>query len=63
MLLVMPRWMVRTSKLFFNSRYILDVLSNLGGEVVIEVNGKLNPGVIKKADDKSYVYVIMPLRG
>jgi len=50
-------------EIVFNSRYILDVLSNLGGEVVIEVNGKLNPGVIKKADDKSYVYVIMPLRG
>ncbi len=51
------------AEIVFNSRYILDVLNNLGsGKVVLEVNGKLNPGVVRKEGDKSYVYVIMPLR-
>jgi DNA polymerase III subunit beta len=49
-------------EIVFNSRYILDVLSNLAGEVTLEVNGKLNPGVIRSVGDKSYVYVTMPLR-
>lgn len=49
-------------EIVFNSKYILDVLANLNGEIEIEVNGKLNPGVIKKAGDDSYIYVIMPLR-
>lgn len=49
-------------EIVFNSKYILDVLANINGEVQFEVNGKLNPGVIKKVGDKSYVYVIMPLR-
>lgn len=53
----------KDAEIVFNSRYILDVLSNLtSGKVVLEVNGKLNPGVIRKEGDKSYVYVIMPLR-
>lgn len=49
-------------EIVFNSKYILDVLANLSGEIEIEVNGKLNPGVIKKFGDNSYIYVIMPLR-
>lgn len=53
----------KDTEIVFNSRYILDVLSNISkSEVVLEVNGKLNPGVIKIKGDKSYVYVIMPLR-
>lgn len=53
----------KDAEIVFNSRYILDVLSNLGDEKIsIEVNGKLNPGVIRKDGDKSYIYVIMPLR-
>lgn len=53
----------KDAEIVFNSRYVLDVLASLGsGQVNLEVNGKLNPGVIRKEGDKSYVYVIMPLR-
>jgi len=51
------------SEIVFNSKYLLDVLGNISeGEIAIEINGKLNPGVLKKVDDASYLYVIMPLR-
>ncbi|MDD3480911.1 MAG: DNA polymerase III subunit beta [Patescibacteria group bacterium] len=53
----------KDTEIVFNSRYILDVLSNLpSGKISLEVNGKLSPGVLKKEGDKSYLYVIMPLR-
>jgi len=53
----------KDTEIIFNSKYILDVLNNFSGSnVLLEVSGKLNPGVIKKDGDNSYVYVIMPLR-
>ncbi len=53
----------KDAEIVFNSRYILDVLASISsGKISFEVNGKLNPGVIRKEGDKSYVYVIMPLR-
>ncbi len=49
----------------FNSKYLLDGLANIPGEeVVLEINDKLNPGVLRPTDDsKKYLYIIMPLRG
>lgn len=53
----------KDAEIIFNSKYLLDVLGSLSeGNISLEVSGKLNPGVIKKEGDKSYVYVIMPLR-
>lgn len=53
----------KDAQIVFNSRYILDVLNSLGGSrVALEVSGSLNAGVIRKEGDKSFVYVIMPLR-
>lgn len=53
----------KDAEIVFNSQYILDVLNNLsGGNVSLELSGKLNPGVIRREGDKSYIYVIMPLR-
>jgi len=53
----------KDSEIVFNSRYLLDVAGVLSGEKVsLELNGKLNPGVLRKENDKSFVYVIMPLR-
>jgi len=53
----------KDTEIVFNSQYILDVLNNLSGNrASLELSGKLNPGVIKKEGDKTYIYVIMPLR-
>ncbi|MDD3679156.1 MAG: DNA polymerase III subunit beta [Patescibacteria group bacterium] len=50
-------------EIVFNSKYIIDVLNNLSGkDIEISFTDKLNPGVLKVSGDKSYVYVIMPLR-
>jgi len=46
-----------------NSQYILDVLSNIGGNaVVFEVNEKTNPVVVKAIGKKDYTHIIMPLK-
>jgi len=46
-----------------NSRYILDALNALGGDMAtISFNGKLEPCVIKDATAKDYTHVIMPLK-
>jgi DNA polymerase-3 subunit beta len=47
----------------FNSKYVLDVLKNIGTEkMIIELTQPLNPGVFKPSDDQDYLCVIMPMR-
>ena len=48
----------------FNARYLLDVLSILGGdgEINIELKDELSPSVIRKGNIDSYLYVLMPMR-
>ncbi|TFH24394.1 MAG: DNA polymerase III subunit beta [Myxococcales bacterium] len=47
----------------FNARYLLDVLAVLpeGSQVEIGLGDELSPGVLQ-GDDKSYTYVVMPMR-
>jgi DNA polymerase III subunit beta len=47
----------------FNARYLLEALSALpDDEVVLELGGELDPGVIKPQTDSRFVGVIMPMR-
>jgi DNA polymerase-3 subunit beta len=48
----------------FNARYLIDVLTVLGGdgEIDIELKDELSPSVIRKAGIDSYLYVLMPMR-
>jgi len=47
----------------FNAKYILDGLPVIEGEEIeISLVGKLNPCVIKSPNDKTFVYIVMPLR-
>ena len=48
----------------FNARYLIDVLSILGGdgEIDIELKDELSPSVIRKVGVDSYLYVLMPMR-
>jgi DNA polymerase-3 subunit beta len=47
----------------FNSRYLIDVLGALTtDEVVLEMSGELDPGVIRPANNDEFVGVIMPMR-
>ncbi len=47
----------------FNSRYLLDLLSNINTpQIVFEMSGPLNPGVFKNPQDPEFLHVIMPVR-
>lgn len=48
----------------FNSRYLTDVLGVLpeGSKVDIGLSDDVSPGVIRKHDDDTYSYVVMPMR-
>ena len=47
----------------FNSRYLIDVLSNLTStEIVLQLNDTEKAGLLRPADDDSYRYVLMPIK-
>lgn len=47
----------------FNARYLLEALSSMSeDEVVLELGGELDPGVIKPLSETLFVGVIMPMR-
>lgn len=47
----------------FNTNYILDVLKIIKKEnIVIKLNDPLNPVIITPDEDKSYTYILMPVR-
>ncbi len=47
----------------FNSRFLLDFLTNFPGEeFLFEMTGALNSGVFKPVKDESYLHIIMPVR-
>lgn len=50
------------SKVAFDSRYLLDVLSVLGvGEVTLETTTPSSPGVVRAPDRPGYTHVVMPM--
>ena len=50
------------SKIAFNSRYLVDVLSELkGSRVTLEISSPSSPGVFKPTDSDDYVHVVMPM--
>ena len=53
-----------TNIIALNTDYVLDLLSSLPGEenIIIELEGKLNPAVFKKEKDEDFIHLIMPLK-
>lgn len=46
----------------FNYRYLLDGVSSIdSSELILELNGKDGPGVLKPIGDLNYIYVVMPI--
>ncbi|MFH0952278.1 MAG: DNA polymerase III subunit beta [Patescibacteria group bacterium] len=53
----------KDGSIVFNYRYLLDGLAALNNEnIILEITTSTNPGSIKPAQDKDYVYIIMPIR-
>ncbi|HZS38979.1 MAG TPA: DNA polymerase III subunit beta [Polyangia bacterium] len=47
----------------FNATYFIDLLTEMeGDEVKLELNGELDPGLVRPADGKGYLGVVMPMR-
>ena len=48
----------------FNAKYFIELLGEMeGDEVKLELNGELDPGLVRPADGKtSYLGVVMPMR-
>jgi len=49
------------SKIAFNSRYLQDVLTVLGGEVALELTSPSSQGVFRPVGETDYVHVVMPM--
>ncbi len=50
------------SKIAFNSKYLSDVLDVIDGEnVILEINGDSNPGLIKPENNSEYMHIVMPM--
>ena len=50
------------SKIAFNSKYLSDVLEVIDGEnVILEINGDSNPGLIKPENNSNYIHIVMPM--
>jgi DNA polymerase-3 subunit beta len=47
----------------FNPKYVMDVLNQIAtSRVALELNGELDPAVVRPADDGQYLGVVMPMR-
>jgi DNA polymerase-3 subunit beta len=47
----------------FNAKYFIELLAEMeGDEVKLELNGELDPGLVRPADGKGYLGVVMPMR-
>ncbi len=50
-------------KIGFNSRYLIDAVSTMEGkQIILEIRGKQNPGVIRSSDGPNHTSVVMPMR-
>jgi len=50
------------SKIAFNSKYLSDVLEVIDSEnVILEINGDSNPGLIKPENNSNYIHIVMPM--
>ena len=50
------------SKIAFNSKYLSDVLEVIDSDnVILEINGDSNPGLIKPENNSNYIHIVMPM--
>ena len=49
------------AKIAINSKYLIDVLDAIGGDVAIEITSATSPGVLKPVGSDDYVHVVMPM--
>jgi DNA polymerase-3 subunit beta len=53
----------KSLKVMFNYKYLIDGLNSVSGsKVILEVNNENLPTVLTSKEDKSFLYVVMPIR-
>jgi DNA polymerase-3 subunit beta len=51
------------NKIALNAQYLLDVLNYIQSEtIILEIEDKLSPAVVRPLKEKDYIYIIMPLK-
>ena len=51
------------AQIAFNVRLVIDALKVIGAEkIAFEVSSPLSPGMIRPAEAKNYIYIVMPIR-
>ncbi len=51
------------NKIALNSQYLLDILNNLNEEnIVLQINEKINPIIVKTKEEEDFLHIIMPLK-
>lgn len=51
------------NKISLNAQYLLDVLNYIqSDDILVEIDDKLSPAVVRPLKEKDYVYIIMPLK-
>lgn len=51
-----------STEIAFNHQYILDGLNMIKGDVMIELQTSVKPGILKSADKEGFLYLAMPVR-
>lgn len=51
-----------STEIAFNHQYILDGLNMISGDVIIELQSSLKPGILKSVDKDDLLYLAMPVR-
>lgn len=51
-----------STEIAFNHQYILDGLNMIDGDVLIELQSSLKPGILKSVDKEDFLYLAMPVR-
>lgn len=46
----------------FNHQYILDGLNMIEGDVILELQSSLKPGILKSSEQEKFLYLAMPVR-
>ncbi len=52
----------KDNKITFNYRFLLDLMGNIKGEVVLELTNPFSPGLFRELNNNNYIHIIMPIR-
>ena len=59
----LPIYLGEPAEIAFNARYLIDVLKVIDQEEIhLDLTGSLSPGIIRPAEDKHVLFLVLPIR-